>query len=100
MPVIVGAPVGEETLVGGEEDKSSPSAPHRSGAPLPSAGGKDLPASGDGDAGASPRSAVVVEIRQISLWLNKEVHGRRLLLLEASDSTVSNMISRLIRCTG
>lgn len=32
---------------------------------------------------------LVVEVKQISLWLNKEVFGRRLLLLEAGESQVS-----------
>lgn len=36
-----------------------------------------------------PGGVFVVEIRRLSLWLNKEFHGRRLVLLEAGESTVS-----------
>lgn len=43
---------------------------------------------GGGSTG-TPGGVVVVEIKRVSLWLNKEVHGRRLLLFEAGDSTVS-----------
>ncbi|CAM9729590.1 unnamed protein product [Ectocarpus sp. 6 AP-2014] len=31
--------------------------------------------------------AIIVKVKQVSLWLNKEVHGRRLLLLEARESS-------------
>lgn len=34
-------------------------------------------------------SLIVLEIKRISLWLNKEIHGRRLLLLQAGTSNVS-----------
>lgn len=41
---------------------------------------------------------LVVEVKQISLWLNKEVYGRRLLLLEAGESKVSFVFRA--RCKG
>ncbi|CAN0549958.1 unnamed protein product, partial [Ectocarpus sp. 12 AP-2014] len=31
--------------------------------------------------------AIIVKVKRVSLWLNKEVHGRRLLLLEARESS-------------
>lgn len=34
--------------------------------------------------------AIIVKVKRVSLWLNKEVHGRRLLLLEARESSVSS----------
>lgn len=37
---------------------------------------------------ARESGVVVVEVKRLSLWLNKEVHGRRLLLLEAGESSV------------
>lgn len=42
-----------------------------------------------GDSTGTPGGVVVVKIKRVSLWLNKEVHGRRLLFFEAGDSTVS-----------
>lgn len=32
---------------------------------------------------------IVVEVKRLSMWLNKEVHGRRFVLLEAEKTTVS-----------
>lgn len=41
------------------------------------------------------RGVIVVAVGRVSLWLNKEVHGRRLALLEAEESTVSAEMSHL-----
>ncbi|CAM9624951.1 unnamed protein product, partial [Sphacelaria rigidula] len=53
----------------------------------------------DGRAGARVNSkrdsVIVVEIRRVSLWLNKEIDDRRLLLLKAADSTVEIARTRL-----
>lgn len=43
---------------------------------------------GDGAGKVKRAGVVVVEIKRASLWLNKEFHGRRLLLLEVADSKV------------
>ena len=47
-----------------------------------------------GNSVGTPGGVIVVSIRQVSLWLNKEIHGRRLLLAEAGASTVSGDVVR------
>lgn len=37
-------------------------------------------------------SLIVLEIKKVSLWLNKEIHRRRLLLLQAGTSRVSHCV--------
>lgn len=51
-------------------------------------GARHAPSAREAEGARAPHSVVVVEIRRLSLCLNKEVHGRHLLLLEAADSTV------------
>lgn len=95
----------------GAGDKIDPGARVRSPSEASGHLARDVP--GDGDSGGSavgggasmqgaarveggestgtPGGVVVVEIKRVSLWLNKEVHGRRLLFFEAGDSTVSTV---------
>lgn len=100
--------VGEERGIGGGEDgggrggeeAEESCAKEGPGSSSASVGGS----SGEGGGVAPPKKAgdgcaaedepareggvVVVEVKRLSLWLNKEVHGRRLLLLEAGTSSV------------
>lgn len=104
----VGGEGGRPNAEQGKVDKSS-----RRGVPLSrpeglphSASGCSIPEQAGAQAGkraeregaAEPASAekgrrggaIIVKLKRASLWLNKEVHGRRLLLLEAGESSVSS----------